>query len=242
MKLKHITQGVFKMKKRLLTSVLSLAFCLTVFSANVSAATPGVSDNTTVPGQSTDGDTITPGTSGDTGSETVTVVEGKETVLKLDNGISIKVPDGALPDGTTSITLSADGLKTAPDGFETALQAHPTMSQAKLYNLTMTNQDGTAISKFNKAITVTLPANADHNDAIYFDETNDVVVPMNGTLTTDTTIEFSTDHFSIYGTVKNTEKPFNPNTGDSSSIVIVSIVALVAAAGLFASKKLSINR
>lgn len=233
------------MKKKLLTSILSLAFCLTVFGTQANAATGSEStaNKDGKPGNTQSWVELVPGIS--TPAGTAEVVKGKDTDVTLTNGINVVFPAGSLPENIKSIVLKADGISDMPAGFADALSKIPTMSSATLYDLKVTGKDDkdadVNITKFTKDVTVTLPAQKGQNDAIYFDG-NNTVEDLDATLTKDDTITFPTSHFSIYGTVKNTAAPTNPETGDSSSIAIVSIVALVAAAGLFASKKLAINK
>lgn len=236
------------MKKRLLTSILSLAFCLTVFGTTANAATNDTTETKPEDGSTQQSETTgaSPGESPTETTASAAVKDGEDTVLTTKKGLSVKFPAGSLPKGTTAVRLEANGLDTEPAGFSEALKQLPNHSGVSLFDLKLANQKGNFIEKFDGKITVTIPVQEEgQNDAIYFDEKNKTVTDLEGTLTKEKTIEFTTDHFSIYGAAKNTQLPAtpqNPNTGDSSSIMIVSIVALVAAAGLFASKKLAVNR
>lgn len=131
-------------------------------------------------------------------------------------GVTLNIPAGALPDGVTSISFS---VTAAPFSMIEAAQQAANVSGSSnlikvnsIFDLVLLDQNGNYITLFNSAISVTIPVTDDSNTVIYFNELEQSIEILPGTMQNGF-ITFTPNHFSYYALAKmDISENYNYNT------------------------------
>lgn len=207
-------------KKRILSAIVAAAACVSMLAMSVSAVTPGSSDY------------------GSADSKPVSATENTQ-LTSATTGSSVSIPAGALPAGVTNVTFSSNRVdaSSAVARSATATAAAQGFTNATVFDLKLSDQNGTYISQLNGKVAVTIPVVDGANTVLYYNEATNTVENLGGTVSNGF-ITFETNHFSYYMLVRDANKAAgttgtgsanSPATGDNATtMVIVAIMAAVA--------------
>lgn len=212
------------MKKKILALLVTACTFVSVFAVSVSAVEPGASDYV------------------ETKEVIIADVAGSIVELtNVDSGVLVSMDKSVLPEGVTGVKFEARTV-TASDTATVnvkALAAEKGMTNVTLFDFSLINTtNNSKISKLNGKVSITVACPTGVNTVLYFNEDTNTIENLGGTLSKDGKfITFETSHFSYYAlatTPKATTLPsVNPQTGDTTPILALSVIAVIAAAGLF---------
>lgn len=174
------------------------------------------------------------------------------TITESASGVNMVLPDEAAKGLTLNVTVS-DG-KNVQSAIQNAINKVITIADAKIrtYDLSLLKDGNPYVynGQFNSTVSLPIPQgwNVNQLALFYFNENTNEVTPVEFTVDpSGAFVTFKTNHFSKYvltqkATTSGTEnvtKPTNPTvdtttsvkTGDTSTILLWSIVAAISLAG-----------
>lgn len=227
------------MKKRIVTLLATMTAFVCMCSGVAYALAPGASDYS------------------ETTEVKIDQVVGNVVELtSVDSGIVVAIDKTALPVGVTGVKFEAREITAETDSnFSTAVAAATSngFSNVTVFDFSLKDTgSNSAITQLNGKISITVACPTGTNTVLYYDETTGSIMNLGGSVSGDGKfITFETDHFSYYalatvGNAPTTTPPSgttdagvsqNPQTGDSTPIVLVATAIIGAAGLLFAGKK-----
>ena len=152
-------------------------------------------------------------------------------------GVKVEIPAGVLPAGVTKVSMEVTGVENAKVQKALENAANMGYSDVKVLDISLKDQNGDSISGLNGHVTVTVPASGKQNAVLYFADNNSVT-DMKASLSGGY-LTFKTNHFSYYAAAFQSEAASGtPQTGDSSTtLVVIAVMSVAAVAVLAASIK-----
>ena len=172
-------------------------------------------------------------------------------------GVTVAGPAGALPMGTTGITLlvklaeievsDQDSVRKLANDAASKYgdEINKVVKINKLYEIVLLDQNGNVISQFDGELTVTIPVTDGSTDVAYFNEKN-VTIQILASSLKNGYISFKTTHFSYYALVEISDIPKvnpptgggdgggkNPPTGDNVLVFVILAGMSLAAVGTY---------